>query len=428
MKRILISIFICVVLVFTLIPVLTSCEDSNVAADDLGTKGSGQNVETNETVKNNESETDSKPIGSSEIIDTSEPTPDKTPENAAVTINTDLLNEYMMTYGELTEKYGKLVNYQGFDGGNHYMFEKSPVYYFFHIDNNLDNLVTDQESGLKYMPIDDDELCRGIRDITPELLFNGTFETLSIEDISNMEGINFVSTDSDGIVTPRAYASYFTYDGWNSDKVELIIYHENENMIDLTSEARIYIHPLNIDAEEAQADENTLELNSELFSDYGLTFDELVNKYGKVTHYNSPSGGTYYKFENGYGYYCCGDVNRIVDWVYDEGVVNETGSGSSSYAVVEGDTTCYSIDDIAITDLITDSFTVLTVEEFSNIPGIIYINTEESYFNPGEYYSTFNYEPFGNEKTILTIYHGKSQNEIISEAIADIFTPNPYQN
>ena len=78
--------------------------------------------------------------------------------------------------------------------------------------------------------------------------------------------------------------------------------------------------------------------------------------------------------------------------------------------------------------MITDSFTVLTVEEFSNIPGIIYINTKESYFNPGEYYSTFNYEPFGNEKTVLTIYHGKSQNEITSEAIADIFTPNPYQN
>lgn len=209
MKKKIISVFISVIMIFTMTQALFSCADNTGEHDE--------------------------------------------PEvNDVISLNTDLFDEYMMTYAELTEKHGKVVGYEEFDGGNFYLLEKGYAYYSFYLDYDQNKLVKDPDSGLEYMPVDDAELCRGIRNISPELLFNGTFETLYIETIANMDGINYVSTNSDGIVTPRAYASHFTYDGWNSDKVELVIYHEDEAMIDLTSEARIYIHPQDIRAEEAQ--------------------------------------------------------------------------------------------------------------------------------------------------------------------------------
>lgn len=252
MKKKIISVLMSAIFIFTLMQVLTSCADNTGGADDLGTNDSAQNVETNDTAGNDESGSESQTVGSSEIGESSGTQTDETIVNETLSLNTDLLNEYMMTYAELTEKHGKVVGYERFDGGNFYLLENGYTYYFFSIDYDQNKLIVDQDSDLEYMPVAGDELCRGIRNISPELLFNGTFETLSIETISNMDGINYVSTNSDGIVTPRAYASHFTYDGWNSDKVELIIYHEDENMMDLTSEARIYIHPQDIRAEEAQ--------------------------------------------------------------------------------------------------------------------------------------------------------------------------------
>ena len=50
-----------------------------------------------------------------------------------------------------------------------------------------------------------------------------------------------LETGKDGIVTPRAYCSIFTYDGWNNDNVKIYIYHEKKNMIDLPSECEISI-------------------------------------------------------------------------------------------------------------------------------------------------------------------------------------------
>lgn len=240
------------ILIFTLMQVLISCADNTGETDDLGTKDSTQNFETDDSAGNDESGSESQTVTSNEVGEPTGTQPDETIANETFTLNTDLLNEYMMTYAELTEKHGKVVGYERFDGGNFYLFENGYAYYYFYIDYDQSKLIVDQDTDLEYMPVDGNELCRGIRNISPEHLFNGTFETISIEAIANMDGINYVSTNSDGIVTPRAYASHFTYDGWNSDKVELIIYHEDEDIMDLTSEARIYIHPQDIQAEEGK--------------------------------------------------------------------------------------------------------------------------------------------------------------------------------
>ncbi len=172
----------------------------------------------------------------------------------------------------------------------------------------------------------------------------------------------------------------------------------------------------------------TLSLNTNLISDYGRDFDELTEKYGKVTHYKSPGGGTYYKFESGYGYYCCGDVNRVVDWIYDENLTDETGSNRKCYAVVEGDTTCYSIDEITAGDLFSQSFGTLTAEDISAIPGITFLYTSEDILNYDinpRYCMAFKYSGFNNGKTCILIYTEK-ENEVTPGSEVSIFTNAPY--
>ena len=191
-------------------------------------------------------------------------TPPEEPEDTTpvpergVTLNTDLLSEYKMTYAELTAKHGKLVYFYTPDGGTFYRFENGYGDYFIRMpDWDPSKMKIDPEGGFKYFPVTasetgEESLCRGIRDISPDKMFIGDYETLGIEEISKLDGLHYLGTGKDGIVTPRAYASTFTYDGWNNEKVEIHIYHEKKNMIDLTSECRIYIHPMDIDEEEGR--------------------------------------------------------------------------------------------------------------------------------------------------------------------------------
>ena len=231
MKNRIVLIVMSLVLVFAASYVLTACAKQ----DDAGTKQQTTGDVTTEPETNE-----------TEAADT------QTTDKESITINTDLLDEYMMTYGELSKKHGKVIKFIQPEGGNFYMFENRQAYYHFLLPDTQWEWITDSESDLKYRKIGDDAVCRGIMKISPDLLFNYSFETISIEDIAGIEGINHVITAEDGIATSRAYASIFTYDGWNSEKVQLIIYHEDKEKIDLTSEARIFIHPLDIDAELAQ--------------------------------------------------------------------------------------------------------------------------------------------------------------------------------
>ena len=84
-------------------------------------------------------------------------------------------------------------------------------------------------------------------------MFIGDYETLSIEEISKIDGLNYLKTvETHGISAEQAYSSTFTYDGWNNDNVIISIDHENKDMIDLTSECEIWIHPIYIDEEEGR--------------------------------------------------------------------------------------------------------------------------------------------------------------------------------
>ena len=188
-------------------------------------------------------------------------TPPEEPEDTTpvpergVTLNTDLLSEYKMTYAELTAKHGKMTGFAAFEGGSHYKFENGYGYYWIYYPEwPSSESKIDSEGGFEYYILDDEtkRLCRGISRISPEKMFIGDYETLSIEEISKLDGIHYLETGKDGIVTPRAYCSIFTYDGWNNDNVKIYIYHEKKNMIDLTSECEISILLYQVEEEEGR--------------------------------------------------------------------------------------------------------------------------------------------------------------------------------
>ena len=238
MKRI-IAIVICLTMVF----VMTACAGK---AQKNETKPSGSNTELN-TEPDTELNTEPATEPDTEPVSTEAQTEDNTANS--LKLNTDLLDEYKMTFAELTEKHGKIVDYTQIEGGNFYRFENGYGWYGFDIPADTSLFVTDPESGLEYMPISDDELCRWIYMIEPESLFGADNDTLSVEELSGIDGLTYIGTNPDGIATAKAFCSQFHYQGWDNDKVTLDIYHDDEKVIDPTSEIRVYIHPQYIESE-----------------------------------------------------------------------------------------------------------------------------------------------------------------------------------
>lgn len=246
MKKRIVFHLISLVLILSVVCGLTSCADPSEKLNDAG---KDQETTDAQTTAEQTPDEDTADLGTTDETDKTQP--EETEPKEILSINTDLFNEYMMTYGELSEKHGELIGYERFDGGNFYLFENGYGYYFFYLPETPFEWVTDPDTGLKYRKIDEGEICRGVRNIEFDQLFNIPVEALSIEEISNIEGINYVRTTEGDLIPGFRYGSTFTYEGWNNDKVVLQFTHKDKDMIDLTSETRIYIHPLNIDAETA---------------------------------------------------------------------------------------------------------------------------------------------------------------------------------
>lgn len=225
MKRILVLISLMLAIVLAL--ALTACRGD--AGEEQGTNGPDgtgdvQTEETDDTEESSGTET--------------------------VTLNTDFLNEYKMTFGELTAKHGKVV---GYHSNVFYKFENGYGYYLFYSDYDRNKLVTDPDTGVTYLPVEDDELCRGTWYTSVEALFNGPFESMTIEEFSKLDGIIAKEpVETERIPQEIYHYTSFLYAPWGNDKVEICIQHKNENIIDLDSEVRIYIHPQYIEAEENQ--------------------------------------------------------------------------------------------------------------------------------------------------------------------------------
>ena len=187
-------------------------------------------------------------------------TPPEEPEDTTpvpvrgVTLNTDLLSEYKMTYAELTAKHGKLVDFSTYEGGAFYKFENGYGYYWFYYPGwHLGESRIDPEGGFEYFVMDDEtkRLCRGLVCSDPRNMFIGDYETLGIEEISKLEGVHYQETlETFGALGLPAYHSVFTYDGWDNENVKIHLYHDKRNMIDLTSRCKFSIHMNYIEEEE----------------------------------------------------------------------------------------------------------------------------------------------------------------------------------
>lgn len=112
-----------------------------------------------------------------------------------------------------------------------------------------------------------------------------------------------------------------------------------------------------------------LDLNQDLVADIGLTFEELKTKHGEVVDYDVLNGGSYYKFENGYGFYFFYGNPTVYngggdqEWVYKD-------DGTPWYPIPDDGCVCISIDRLKAKDIFSIPFEKLNVSEVNMIDGV----------------------------------------------------------
>lgn len=238
--------FLIFVSMLAAIVMFTACANPSDETDEKVNPGAEESIkiDTSVTTALSESEETSQTTEES-TVHTTEADTSAPDENIELALNMDLIEEYGMSFGELKAKHGDVTD---FHGGQFYKFENGYADYGFYIKPNTHDMVTDSKTGVEYQRIDENEKCWFIEKISPDSLFNKSFETLTIEKISRIEGVTNIKTVEDGIVTSRAYATVFNYEGWNNDNITITIYHEDKDMIDHTSAVSFYIHPLVLDS------------------------------------------------------------------------------------------------------------------------------------------------------------------------------------
>ena len=342
--------------------------------------------------------------------DVTDPAPgtDPAPIAEKPTLNTDVLDEYKMTYGELKEKHGKLVDYTSPEGGNFYIFENGYGSYGFDLPyNDRSWMVTDPESGVVYMQIDDGELCRWIY-FTPDNLFTGSFETISIEDMSKIEGLTYLGTEDNPSDFERPYLSRFSYDGWDSDKVNLLVFHAEKDTVDRGANVGVYISPSDVEEEKK---ETGPALNEDIFDDLTLSFGELTAKRGDPTKFGSMTGRPYFLIgDKRYIFY--GDP--MFDYS-DRSKWTAWGENGVLLPVPDENCKCVRIECALFSDLFDEIGYGMNARDLAGVGGIFITEMSEQhggYSSMGEelpelyYYTTEFYTKTGDgEKARVTVTH-----------------------
>ena len=336
------------------------------------------------------------------------PETDSAPDDIVPTLNRDVLDEYKMTYGELKEKHGKLVDYTSPEGGNFYIFENGYGSYGFDLPyNDRSWMVTDPESGVVYMQIDDGELCRWIY-FTPDNLFTGSFDTISIEDMSKIEGLTYLGTEDNPSDFERPYLSRFSYDGWDSDKVNLLVFHAEKDTVERGANVGVYISPSDVEEEKK---ETGPALNEDIFDDLTLSFGELTAKRGDPTKFDSMTGRPYYLIgDKRYIFY--GDP--MFDYS-DRSKWTAWGENGVLLPVPDENCKCVRIERALFSDLFDKIGYGMNARDLAGVGGIFITEMSEQhggYSSMGEelpdlyYYTTEFYTKTGEgEKARVTVTH-----------------------
>lgn len=225
-----------VLIIMLLLAMLCSCVSTRAEGQsgDVGTEGPTE-TEPPETTEPTES-------GPTET----EPTEPTTEPEEPLDLNQDLIADFGMSYSQLKEKHGELMDHGTAQGSVYYIFEHGYGYYYWLIDevydtDNLSNPVYD-EHGILIFALPGDQLkCTTIKRIKVKDLFNKEFNTIDISEVKNIDGVEHLSTYKDDVATCFNYSSSFSYTGFKNEKTELILYHNDKERLDLDSEAEFVL-------------------------------------------------------------------------------------------------------------------------------------------------------------------------------------------
>lgn len=174
----------------------------------------------------------------------------------------------------------------------------------------------------------------------------------------------------------------------------------------------------NVTTEENTTEEDTtdptakLALNTEVFSDLGLTYSQIAEKRGNLVDFNMPSGGVAYIFENGFGYIWSPDD---IDWnpklqdgdPYPIPPKNENGEYNfNNFSLPASQAKCHAMITSSADKLFIGLAAPLCVSEVEEAYGISHVETGES-GEYGNYCSIFTCEDksitvFTTEKGIIS--------------------------
>ena len=225
---------------------------------------------------------DTTDVSSSDATDepaSSDTTEDPEPEK--LDLNQDLVSDIGLTFEEMKEKHGEVVDYQVLNGGSHYKFENGYGFYFFYGDppvsvgygsGNEEWVYNDD--GTPWYPIPRKEcVCIGIDNLKAKDIFSLEFEELYEHEIKSIYGVTLFESSANKMYIFDSNTLTIKYSGFPTGTTSLSI--KYYDAITPESPATLGIHPLHW---ESFISGNLPEFNDDLLSDIGLTFEELKDK------------------------------------------------------------------------------------------------------------------------------------------------------
>lgn len=173
-------------------------------------------------------------------------------------------------------------------------------------------------------------------------------------------------------------------------------------------------------ATEAPTQPEGLQLNMDLLSNIGRTFDQLTEKYGEVTGFGRRHGGYDYQFKNGLGKTFCfygidveGTEEDFPDNFYQKIYIDDPSTIFSDglyhdergnfIPIPKKDAQCLGIEDINARHIFINAPDTITIYDIQKMKDIAYFDTgeEELY---GGYCTSFVYDNIN-----ISIRHGDSE-------------------
>ena len=171
-------------------------------------------------------------------------------EEEKIGINQDLVSEYGLTFAEIKAKHGNIIDIATPYGGWFFKFETGYGWYSFYGDYDYDNQNWKPIEGTdKSAPLPKDNyICIWIDGIDITDFLVGDFDTISVKELENIDGMHLDSNGESYMDFSDKYVATFSYDefshektGFTGDKTGVYINHKKEDVIDHDSFVNIQL-------------------------------------------------------------------------------------------------------------------------------------------------------------------------------------------